>query len=101
MLSVMRNTAQPFRVPDPDQAYASQTLWQTVTDLSGLRFIFQSTTRPNLIRVDIAELDLSEGAPTLQLDLVHDAALGGGYLGNVSADFIDRDPLQILVPGAD
>ena len=46
MFSVIRNAAQPFRVPDPDKPYASQTIWQTVGDLTGRRYVFASTTRP-------------------------------------------------------
>ena len=98
VMSVMRNTAQLFRLPDPGEPSASQTLWQTVTDLKNLRLIFQSTTRPNLIWVDLADLDLSEGAPTLKLDLVNDNALEGGYSGNVAKDFADHGSFEILLP---
>lgn len=98
VLSVMRNTAQPFRTPDPDQPFASQTLWQTVSDLTHLRYVFVSTTRPNIVWVDLDALDLSVGAPTLKLDLVADTALEGGLAGDVSGDFRDVGPLTILLP---
>ena len=98
MLSVMRNTAQPFRVPEPDRPYASQTLWQTVTDLTNLRYVFESTTRPNLVWLDLAGLDLSEGAPTLKLDLVHDTPLQGGLAGDVTSAFRDEGPFEIVLP---
>lgn len=98
MRSLMRNVAQPFRVPDPDKPYASQTLWFTVTDLTNRRYVFESSTRPNLVWVSLGDLDLSEGAPTLKLDLVGDVALEGGLAGNVAGDFADHGPLNIVMP---
>lgn len=100
MFSVIRNAAQPFRVPDPDKPYASQTLWQTVTDLTNRRFIFESTTRPNIVWVDLADLDFSEGASAGRLDLVGDTALEGGLAGNVAGDFAAAEPLGFIVPSA-
>lgn len=34
MFSVIRNAAQTFRIPNPGKPDASQTIWQTVTDLT-------------------------------------------------------------------
>lgn len=96
MFSVIHNCAQPFRVPDPGRPDASQTLWCTVADLTNKRFVFQSTTRPNIVWVDLDDLDLSEGAPQLKLDLVGELVLEGGIAGEVSADFADRGPLNFL-----
>jgi len=96
MFSVMRNAAQPFRVPDPDKPFASQTIWQTVTDLTRKRYVFESTTRPNIVWVDLDALDLSEGASSGRLDLVGDKALEGGLAGNVSSRFEPTEPLKFL-----
>jgi penicillin V acylase-like amidase (Ntn superfamily) len=96
MFSVIRNAAQPFRVPDPDKPYASQTLWQTVTDLTNRRYVFESTTRPNIVWVDLADLDFSEGAAAGRLDLVGDTALEGGLAGNVSGAFAATEPLHFI-----
>ena len=57
VLSVIRNAAQPFRVPEPGKPYASQTIWQTVADLAEKRYVFESTTRPNIVWVDLSDLD--------------------------------------------
>jgi penicillin V acylase-like amidase (Ntn superfamily) len=100
MFSVIHNCAQPFRVPDPDKPYASQTLWQTVTDLTNRRYVFESTTRPNVVWVDLNELDLSEGASAGRLDLVGDTALEGGLAGNVTGDFAPSAPLDFVNPPA-
>lgn len=96
LLSVMRNAAQPFRVPDPDKPNVSQTIWQLVADLTRKRLVYESTTRPNLVWVDVDDLDLSEGAPAGRLDLMSDTALEGGLAGNVGARFGAAAPMKFL-----
>lgn len=96
MFSVIRNAAQPFRVPDPGKPFASQTLWQTVADLTGKRYVFESTTRPNIVWVDLQDLDFSEGASARKLDLLGDTAVEGGLVGNVSNRFENSDPLTFI-----
>lgn len=96
MLSVIRNAAQPFRIPDPGKPEASQTIWQVVLDLTNKRYVYESTTRPNIVWVDLADLDFSEGSPQLKLDLNSDLAVAGGIAGNVSGDFKDLGPMTFL-----
>ncbi|GAC83687.1 linear amide C-N hydrolase [Gordonia paraffinivorans] len=96
MFSVIRNAAQPFRIPDPGKPDASQTIWQTVTDLTNKRYVFESTTRPNIVWVDLDDLDLGEGARQLKLDLCGRLALEGGLAGNVGACFEDAGPMTFL-----
>lgn len=96
MFSVIRNAAQPFRIPDPGKPEASQTIWQTVLDLTNKRYVYESTTRPNVVWVDLADLDFSEGSPQLKLDLQSKLAVDGGIAGNVAADFADRGPMTFL-----
>lgn len=96
MFSVIRNAAQPFRSPDPGKPDASQTIWQTVSDLTNKRYVFESTTRPNIVWVDLNELDFSEGSGQLKIDLTSDLALEGGLAGNVSSKFEDKGPMTFL-----
>jgi len=96
MFSVIRNAAQPFRIPDEGKPDASQTIWQTVSDLTNRRFVFESTTRPNIVWLDLADLDFGEGAPQLKLDLISELALEGGLSGNVSGDFKEAGPMTFL-----
>ena len=96
MFSVIRNAAQPFRIPDPDKPYASQTIWQTVSDLTNKRYVFDSTTRPNVVWVDFDKLDFNEGAPAGKVDLMGDTSLEGGLAGNVSRRFEETPPMQFL-----
>ncbi|WP_092802866.1 linear amide C-N hydrolase [Rhodococcus globerulus] len=96
MFSVIRNTAQPFRIPDPDKPNASETIWQTVSDLTNKRYVFESTTRPNVVWVELSELNFEEGAPAGKLDLIGGTALEGGLAGNVTGRFDETAPLKFL-----
>jgi penicillin V acylase-like amidase (Ntn superfamily) len=96
MFSVIRNAAQPFREPDPGKPDASQTLWQTVADLTNLRYVFESTTRPNIVWVELADIDFTEGSPQLRLNLVDELAVQHGIAGEVSDKFADNGPLGFL-----
>lgn len=96
MFSVIRNVAQPFRIPDPGKPDASQTLWQTVTDLTNRRYVFESTTRPNIVWVDLSSLNLAEGAPQMKLDLVNELTVERGISGEVSEKFVDTGTLNFL-----
>jgi penicillin V acylase-like amidase (Ntn superfamily) len=96
MFSVIRNAAQPFRMPDPGKPEASQTIWQVVADLTNRRYVFESTTRPSIVWVDLDDLDFAEESGELVLDLGSKMALEGGIAGNVSADFEDHGALRLL-----
>jgi len=96
MFSVIRNAAQPFRIPDPGKPDASQTIWQTVSDLTNKRYVFESTTRPNIVWVDLGDLDFSEGSGQQKLDLISELALEGGLAGNVSGKFEDKGPMTFI-----
>lgn len=96
MFSVIRNAAQPFRIPDPGKPDASQTIWQVVLDLTNRRYVYESTTRPNIVWVDLADLDFSEGSPQLKLDLISDLAIEGGIAGNAGSKFKDAGPMTFL-----
>ncbi len=96
LLSVIRNASQPFRTPDPNAPHASQTRWRTLTDVTAGVYIFESTTRPNIVWVRLDGLDFSEGAPTLTLPLATDTGLEGGLVGDVTGDFVVAAPMQFL-----
>lgn len=89
MFSIIRNAAQPFRTPEPGKPDASQTIWQVVLDLTNKRYVFESTTRPGVVWVDLDEVSFKEGSKILRLDLVSRLALEGGLAGNVSHKFTD------------
>lgn len=96
MFSIVRNCAQPFRNPEPGKPDASQTLWSVVIDLTNLRYAFESTTRPNVVWVDLKDLDFSEGAGEAKLDLLSDLALEGGVAGEVHDHFDKHHRFHIV-----
>lgn len=96
MFSVIRNAAQPFRLPDAGRPDASQTIWQVVADLTRRRYVFESTTRPNIVWIDLADADLAEGAPQRKLDLASSLAVEGGLAGNVTGRFEEQGALRFL-----
>lgn len=89
MFSIIRNAAQPFRTPDKGKPDASQTIWQVVLDATNKRYAFESTTRPNMLWVDFADMSFGEGTKVLKLDLVSRLAIEGGLTGNASHQFKD------------
>ncbi|RXZ88311.1 linear amide C-N hydrolase [Agromyces atrinae] len=89
MFSIIRNAAQPFRTPEPGKPDASQTIWQVVLDLTNKRYVFESTTRPGIVWVDLDEMSFNHDSKVLKLDLVSRLALEGGLAGNVSHKFAD------------
>lgn len=99
MFSVMRNVAQPFRLPDAGKPDASQTIWQVVADLTRRRYVFESTTRPNIVWVDLADADFGEDSGQLVLDLGSRLAIEGGLAGDITDRFEDRGPLRFLTLG--
>ncbi|MFW0793349.1 linear amide C-N hydrolase [Gordonia sp. CPCC 205515] len=96
MLSIIRNCAQPFRNPEPGKPDASQTLWQVVLDLTNMRYLFESTTRPNTVWVDLENLDFAEGSGEAKLDLIGTLALEGGIAGEVHKHFKKHHKFHIV-----
>jgi len=103
MFSIIRNAAQPFRTPEPGKPDASQTIWQVVLDLTNKRYVFESTTRPGMVWVDLDEVSFNEGTKTLRLDLVSRLALEGGLAGDCSHKFTDVGELatEVLATGVE
>ncbi|MVW78364.1 linear amide C-N hydrolase [Bordetella sp. 02P26C-1] len=96
MFSVMRNVAQPFRVPDPGKPDASQTIWQSVADLTRRRLVFESTTRPNIIWVDLDGLNFAADSGESKIDLGSQLAVEGGLAGDVTDKFTPASGLKFL-----
>lgn len=101
MFSIIRNAAQPFRLPEPGKPDASQTIWQVVADLTNRRYAFESTTRPNIVWVDFEKVDFEQDSKIMKLPLVGKLALEGGLAGDVSQKFEDlgEEKLALLSAG--
>lgn len=103
MFSIIRNAAQPFRTPEPGKPDASQTIWQVVLDLTNKRYVFESTTRPGIVWIDLNKLSFAPDTKVLKLDLVSRLALEGGLAGDVSHKLrsIDDFETKVLAAGVD
>lgn len=94
VFSVVRNASVPYGIATPDEPNISTTRWRTVVDHKALRYFFESALSPNTFWVELRNLDLSPGAPTLRLPL------GEGeksiYAGDASSEFEEADPFPFL-----
>jgi penicillin V acylase-like amidase (Ntn superfamily) len=95
VLSVMRNTSQPFAAPDPARPYTSATRWRTVADLTDRVYFWEQTTSPNVVWVALDDLDLGAGAKVKKLDVVGRP----DRVGDVSRSFRPARPFRFLRPG--
>jgi choloylglycine hydrolase len=71
VMSVARTTFVPFGAQDTSGGEASDTwatLWSTIADPSTDCYYFQSTSQPNLLWIDLHELNLKEGSPVLSIN---------------------------------
>jgi choloylglycine hydrolase len=69
VFSVIRQTSVPWGISIADQPNLSTTRWRVVADHLDLRYYVESVISPSVFWVDLANLDLSEGAPVMKLDL--------------------------------
>lgn len=96
-LGVVRNASVPYGITTPEAPNISSTRWRTAIDHTALRYFFESALSPSTFWVDLKNLELSEGAPTLRLEL------GEGqktvYTGETSAQFKEAEPFTFLGVG--
>jgi penicillin V acylase-like amidase (Ntn superfamily) len=93
ILSVMRNISAPFSVStDPARPNISSTRWRTIADLTNRVYYFESTISPNIVWVELDELNFKAGAPVKKLDLVRELDL----VGDVSRKFKNSKPFVFI-----
>jgi choloylglycine hydrolase len=71
VFSVIRTAMVPFGAIDTsgnESEDAWPTLWVSVSDLTNRVYYFSSTTTPNVIWLDLKNLDFTSGKPVLSLD---------------------------------
>ena len=89
IFSVIRNTSVPLGISVPDQPNIASTRWRTVSDQKNRVYYFESTIYPEIIWVDLKQVDFSEGAPVMKLDTSSEL---GTYSGNTLAKFHQSTP---------
>jgi len=92
VFSIMRSVSVPLGITDPERPNIASTTWRTVSDANAGRYYFESALSPTIFWVDLANLDLSEGAPVMKLEL------GGTpeIAGEASGRFEEAEPFRFL-----
>jgi len=93
VMSIVRNASSPFGRPDPQKPNVSTTLWRVLADQKNLVYYYESTLSPNLIWVDLRQMDFSSGSGTMALEIPDDS----GMHGKVNEAFKPRPPLKFAV----
>ncbi len=92
VMSLQRGVSVPLGTTTPGHPNIASTLWRTVSDQKNLIYYFDSATRPNTFWVEIAKLDLKQGAPVKKLTIQN----GEVFSGEVSAGFKPAEPFKFL-----
>ena len=92
VFAIVRNVSVPMIQSTPDKPNVAPTLWRTAIDHRSLTYYWEGTNQPNLFWTELANLDLSPGAPTRRLE----AEDGPTRAGEVSDDFVEAEPFLYL-----
>ena len=92
VFAIVRNASVPMIQSTPDKPNVAPTLWRTAVDHRSLTYYWEGTNTPNVFWVELANLDLSTGAPVKRLE----AEDGPTRAGEVSADFVDTELFTYL-----
>lgn len=94
VFSVIRNVSVPYGITTPGQPNISSTRWRSVADQKRLLYFFESALTPNVFWVDLKQLDFSEHAPVLKLDLGENQS--NTFAGNASRNFKPSPSFKFL-----
>lgn len=92
VFSLIRNISVPLGITDPEKPNIASTLWRSVADTEAGRYYFEPSLNPTVFWVDLAKLDLSDGAPVMRLDMSGSPILAG----EVSGSFAPAEPFLWL-----
>lgn len=92
VFSVIRNVSVPYGISTPNEPNISSTRWRTVSDQKNKVYYFESTLYPNIFWVDFKDVDFSETAPVMKLDIIS----GKTYSGNAIQNFKPSAPFKFL-----
>jgi penicillin V acylase-like amidase (Ntn superfamily) len=90
VFSVIRNCSVPFGISSPSEPNISSTRWRTVADHKNLVYYFENVLTPNTVWVDFKNLNFSEKADVMKLDLSSNQI----YAGETSAQFKKSKPFK-------
>lgn len=94
IFSQMRAISTPLGLSDPEKPNIASTLWRTVSEHDARRYYFDSVINPTVMWIDLASVDLSEGAPAMKLHLNDPRDAGG----DIASLLTPCAPFEFLVP---
>jgi penicillin V acylase-like amidase (Ntn superfamily) len=91
-LSLVRSISVPLGLADPEKPNIAATVWRTLSDTAARRYYFDSSYSPAVFWVDMAKLNLAQGAKPAKLDLSTRPVLAG----EVTRHFAAAEPFKFL-----
>lgn len=94
LMSVVRNVSVPYGISMPDNPYISSTRWRVIADQKNLVYYFENTVPMFMFKVNLKEVDLSEGSGERVLKLSD----GSAYEGDATSRLIKTEkPFSFLL----
>jgi len=88
LFSVIRNVSVPYGISSEDQPHISSTRWRVVADQKRLVYYFENVLTPNVLWVDLKNVDFGPDATVLKLSLDADQV----YAGDALSSFDESEP---------
>ena len=94
VLSVIRNVSVPWGVGDPQHPNLSPTYWRSVADSTAKVYYFESTLSPNIVWVNLNNLNFDPGSGVRAIAVENNYSI----IGNINADLLPAEPISFLAP---
>ena len=96
VFSVMRNVSVPWGVGDPDHPNLSPTYWRSVADSTNRIYYFESALSPNIVWVNLKNINLAAGSGTRAVRVEENYSI----IGNIDNQLAAAAPIAFLAPTA-
>ena len=96
VFSVMRNVSVPWGVGDPEHPNLSPTYWRSVADSTNKIYYFESALSPNIVWVNLKNINLGPGSGTRAVRVEENYSI----IGNIDNQLAPAAPIAFLAPTA-
>ena len=96
VFSVMRNVSVPWGVGDPEHPNLSPTYWRSVADSTNKIYYFESALSPNIVWVNLNNVNLGPGSGIRAVKVEENYAI----IGNIDSQLAPAKPIAFLAPTA-
>ncbi|MEI6252329.1 MAG: linear amide C-N hydrolase, partial [Mycobacteriaceae bacterium] len=96
VFSVMRNVSVPWGVGDPEHPNLSPTYWRSVADSTNKIYYFESALSPNIVWVNLNNVNLGPGSGTRAVAVEENYSI----IGNIDNALAPAAPIAFLAPPA-